>query len=154
MFSTRFWKSLTILEYGCPLKLIVGLWPHIGSGNGLLPDGTQPLPGARFTNVFSIAIQIRWKFRFTVTSILIQWSLQNFVHGTTTVLSSHVQKFVAIWWTATELWQGEVSIEFELRAKKTLVERASKPVSTGIHWRPISQDIPRQAIKLAWKLLF
>ena len=33
--------------------------------------------GARFTNGFSIAIRIRWKFRFTLTSILIQWSLQN-----------------------------------------------------------------------------
>ena len=33
--------------------------------------------GPRFTNVFSIAIQIRCKFRFTLTSILIQWSLLN-----------------------------------------------------------------------------
>ena len=72
---------------------------------------------ARFTNGFSIAIQIRWKFRFTLTSIMIQWSLQNFVHGTTAVLSWHVQKFVAIRWPTTELWQVEVSIEFELRAK-------------------------------------
>ena len=74
--------------------------------------------GPRFTNGFSIAIQIRWKFRFTLISILIKWSLQNFVHGTTAVLSWHVQKFVAIWWPAMELWQGEVSIEFELRVKK------------------------------------
>ena len=42
--------------------------------------------GSRFTNGFSIAIQIRWKFRFTITSILIQWLLQNFAHGTTAVL--------------------------------------------------------------------
>ena len=75
-------------------------------------------PGPRFTNGFSIAIQIRWKFRFILTSIPIQWSLQNFVHGTTAVLSWHVQKFVAIRWPATELWQGEVSIEFDMRAKK------------------------------------
>ena len=73
--------------------------------------------GPRFTNGFFIAIQIRWKFRFTLISILIQWSLQNFVHGTTAVLSWHVQKFVAIWWPTTELQQGEVSIEFKLRAK-------------------------------------
>ena len=33
------------------------------------------------------------------------------------MLSWHVQKFVAIWWPATELWQGKVYIEFELRAK-------------------------------------
>ena len=78
---------------------------------------TRKHAGPRFTNGFSIAIQIRWKFRFTLISILIQWSLQNFVHGTTAVLSWHVQKFVAIWWPATELQQGEISIEFELRAK-------------------------------------
>ena len=71
----------------------------------------------RFTNGFSIAIQIRWKFRFTLTSTLIPWSLQNFVHGTTAVLSWHVQKVVAIWWPATESWQGEFSIVFELPAK-------------------------------------
>ena len=32
--------------------------------------------GARITDGFSIAIQIRCKLRFTLTSILIQWSLQ------------------------------------------------------------------------------
>ena len=35
----------------------------------------------------------------------------------TAVLSWHVQKFVAIWWPVTELLQGAVSIEIELRAK-------------------------------------
>ena len=74
-------------------------------------------PEPRFTNGFSIAIQIRWKFRFTLIAILIQWSLQNFVHGTTAELSWHVQTFFAFWWPATELQQGEVSIEFELRVK-------------------------------------
>ena len=69
------------------------------------------------TNGFSIAFQIRWKFRFTLISSLIKWSLQNFEHGTTAVLSWHVQNFVAIWWPATELQQDEVSIEFALRAK-------------------------------------
>ena len=33
-------------------------------------------PGPRFTNGFSIAIQIRWKFRFTLTSTPLPWSLQ------------------------------------------------------------------------------
>ena len=73
--------------------------------------------GPRLTNGFSIAIQIRWKFCFTLTSTLIRWSLQNFVHGTTAVLSWHVQKCVAVWWLATELQQGEVSIEFALWIK-------------------------------------
>ena len=65
------------------------------------PNYSDSKSGARFTNGISIAIQIRWKFRFTPTSILIQWSLQNFVHGTTAELSWHVQKFLALWWTAT-----------------------------------------------------
>ena len=60
---------------------------------------------------------IRWKFRFTPPLILIQWPLQNFVHGMTAVLLWHVQTFVAIWRTGAELQQGEVSIEFELRSK-------------------------------------
>ena len=50
--------------------------------------------GPHSTNGFSIAIQIRWKFRFTLISIQIQWLLQNFVHGTTAVLSLHVQKLL------------------------------------------------------------
>ena len=44
-------------------------------------------PGPRFTKVFSIAIQIRWKFRFALTSILIQWLLQNFVHNSCAVVA-------------------------------------------------------------------
>ena len=44
-------------------------------------------PGPRFTKVFSIAIQIRWKFRFALTLILIQWLLQNFVHNSCAVVA-------------------------------------------------------------------
>ena len=51
------------------------------------------------------------------SNTVIQWSLQNFVHGTTAVLSWHVQKPVAIWWPVTELQQGEASTELELWAK-------------------------------------
>ena len=39
----------------------------------------------------------------------------------TAVLSWHVQKFIVIWWPATELWQGEVPIVFELLAKKLVI---------------------------------
>ena len=78
---------------------------------------TSQQPGPRFTNIFSIAVQIRWKFHFILTSILIQLSLQNYLHSTTAVLLWHVQIFVAIWWPAMELQQGTVSIKFELRAK-------------------------------------
>ena len=73
-------------------------------------------PGTHFTNGVSIAFQIRWKFCFILTSILTKWSLHNFVHDmTAVVLSWHVQKFVAIWWPATKLQQGEGFIEFEMQ---------------------------------------
>ena len=63
------------------------------------------LPGDRFTNGVSIGIQIRWIFfRFTLTSILTQRSLQNFVHDRTAV----------IWWPEMESQQGEISNEFEM----------------------------------------
>ena len=84
----------------------------------------NPSLGPVSLTVFPSQFKFDGNFRFTLTSILIQWSLQNLVHGTTTVLSWHVQKFVAIWWPATDLWQGEVSIQFELRANKPLVKRA------------------------------
>ena len=74
-------------------------------------------PGPVSLTVFPSQFKIRWQFRFTRISILIQWSPQNVVHGTTTVPSWHVQKFVAIWWPVTELQQGEISMEFELRVK-------------------------------------
>ena len=62
----------------------------------LMDEIGNPLsqPGPRFTNSFSIAIEIRWKFLLTLISILTQWSLQFFVHGKPAVLSWHVQKFV------------------------------------------------------------
>ena len=39
-------------------------------------------PGPRFINGSFIAFQIRWKFRFILTSILTKRSLHNFVHDT------------------------------------------------------------------------
>ena len=51
------------------------------------PGGQKP--------VLSLTLDlIQWKFRFTLTSILIQWLLQNFVNGTTAVLSWHVQNLL------------------------------------------------------------
>ena len=67
------------------------LWDLSRQRNQLPPLwGTGP----RFTNGFSIAIQIRGKFHFILISILIQLSLQIFVHGRTAVLSWHVQNLL------------------------------------------------------------
>ena len=74
-------------------------------------------PGAHFTNAFSVAIQLRRKLRFDLTSVLTKWSIHNFVHDKIALLSSHVQKFVAIWWSVIGLQQSKLSNQFELRAK-------------------------------------
>ena len=76
-------------------------------------------PGARFTNIFLPAIQIRWKLRLAITPLLAIRSQQSFAHATTAQLSCHVQKYVAI--TVLE-WRwdwNEISIEFELRWKNS-----------------------------------
>ena len=44
-----------------------------------------------------------------------KWSLQNSAHVMTAVLSSHVQKFVALWGLVIELLQYEVHTKFEFR---------------------------------------
>ena len=64
---------------------------------GLYWEIPQQGTGPRFTNVFFIAIQIRWKFRFTLISILTQWSLQNCVHGTTAMHRNYSKMFLRIW---------------------------------------------------------
>ena len=52
-------------------------WISIDISLKFVPKGqTNNIPGPRFTNGFSVAIKIRWKFRFTLISILIQWLLQ------------------------------------------------------------------------------
>ena len=63
--------------------------------------------------ISSVIIQIWWKSHFVFTKILMGWSLQNFAHAMTAVLSWHVQKFVVIWWSEMELQQDDVSIEFD-----------------------------------------
>ena len=69
---------------------------------------------ARFTNNFSIVIQIRWKIDLSVTSAWCSISL-NFAHATTAQLSCHVQNFIAITLLYRRWQQNEISIEFELR---------------------------------------
>ena len=78
---------------------------------------TTDRPGARFTNGFLPAIQIRWKLRLAIILLLAVRSQQIFAHATTAQLSCHVQNFVAI--AVLELrWEwNEISIEFKLRRK-------------------------------------
>ena len=73
--------------------------------------------GARFTNDFLLALQIRWKFCLVVIPLLAIRSQQFFAHVTTVQLSCHVQTFATI--TVLEsIWErNEISNEFELRCK-------------------------------------
>ena len=90
----HWWPIINRMSHGSETSQ----WVQSTMSNQPVNCGTGP----RFTNGFSIAIQIRWKFRFALISIVIQWWQQNFVHGTTAVLSWHVQRFVAIWWPTKE----------------------------------------------------
>ena len=74
-------------------------------------------PGARFTNDFSPAIQIRWKIRLAVIPLLAIRSQQIFAHATTAQLSCHVQNFVAITVLESRWEWNEISIDLELRWK-------------------------------------
>ena len=38
------------LEMSCSGLVVTSIWVNIGSGNGLLPDGTKPLPEPVLTN--------------------------------------------------------------------------------------------------------
>ena len=58
--------------------------------------GNREQPGARFTNDFLPAIQIRWKLRLAVIPLLAIRSQQIFAHATTAQLPCHVQNLVAI----------------------------------------------------------
>ena len=138
--SYQRWIGMSLCDWGSFTGPAVVCW----TANSKV---MQLSPGFCFTNDFSIGMQIRWKFRFTLALILIQWSVQNFAHGTTALLSLHVQKFIAIWWSAAELQRGEVSIEFELWAKNhywdgpllNLVHRGWKQVSPI---QSLSQAVP------------
>ena len=74
------------------------------------------LPTTVWLTVFPSQFKFDGNF-VSLSSRFLYSALQKFVHGTTAVLSWHVQKFGAVWSPATELQLGEVSIEFELWAK-------------------------------------
>ena len=71
---------------------------------------------------FSLVIQIWWRICFALIQIVSNWSLQNFAHATTAVLSWHVQKFVADG-QEIEPKQSKLPAQFELSVK-SLVKKA------------------------------
>ena len=54
-------------------------------------------PETHCNNDFSTIIQIRWKFFVVDIQILMQWSLQNYAHGTTAMLLNSVMCEILKW---------------------------------------------------------
>ena len=73
--------------------------------------------------IFYITIQMWWKFHFALFQVLMEWSLQNFAHGTTAV-----QNFMAIWSPEIELQVNEISVDIELWWKNRLWNGSLGPV--------------------------
>ena len=86
---------------------------------------TMSVQGPISPTVFSIAIQTRWTFRYTLTPILTWWLLQNFAHGSTAQLWWHVQnnccKMMARWRNTTT----QSSPQNWVVGKKSLVKQAA-----------------------------
>ena len=76
---------------------------HIGANQVAISYWCLKGSGAHFNKDFHILIEIRWKFYIDLIHILMWWSLQNFAHDTTTLLSCHVQKFAVEWVQELEL---------------------------------------------------
>ena len=98
--------------------------PHVllhmdGLGAYHLQNSTsfQNAKGPISRTIFSIIIQIQWKFHFVLNAVVLKLSLWNVVHGTTAMLLQHVHNFVAIWYHTLDLHKNPFSIEFESRWK-------------------------------------
>ena len=85
-----------------------------------LPGGDKRKGDLRLLSrtFFCIVIQIRWKIWFTVILFLAMILLRNFAHGTTALLSCHVQNCLVISVAKFTWEQNVISFEFELRMKK------------------------------------
>ena len=70
---------------------------HISLAHCEYESGTHSKTWGSFHEQFSIVLHILCKFHSALIQIVVEWPLWNFVHGMTTMLSWHVQNFVAIW---------------------------------------------------------
>ena len=97
-FPPGLWKEELVLmvSVNVKMKLSSKFYIHIWEYACLYALGISMRPGARFTNDFLPAIQIRWKLPLAVIPLLAIRSQQIFAHATTAQLSCHVQNFVAI----------------------------------------------------------
>ena len=119
-FQIPMWSHITITK----MKMLWNVYFRWTVFLYLPPDVThtccQVVSWSDFTNNFSIIIQIPSKFH----AALVKWSLWNFAHDMTAVLSWHVQNFIAIWHLTIELHWNQLSIEFEFWRKNLSVKWA------------------------------
>ena len=74
-------------------------WKKNGPFKKMLPCCS----GSHLTNDFSIVIQFRWEFHSALIQFTVKMIVKN-AHGSTAVLSCHLQNFVAIWYRTTAQW--------------------------------------------------
>ena len=98
---------------------------HVTWQVGFHGDSSQLGLRPHLANDFSITIQTSF---FQIPT---KWSLQNFAHAMTVVLSWHVQNFVVIWWPRMELQQNEISPEMHCDGTIVKWDR----LQTLLHWQ-------------------
>ena len=109
-------REVRLLMLGLDAAGKISFQDFISLSRPLSPCNFEP-PGARFTNGFLSAIQIRWKRRLAVIPLRAIRSRQFFAHATTAQLSCHKQNFVAITLLDSRWECNEISIKFEMRWK-------------------------------------
>ena len=99
------WSCVTSLRHQMTLKPIIenDLFKHYNIQQHQYWKTPYMLSPAYYMNDFSSVIQIRRKFYATPIQVSLQWSLWNYAHGTTAVLSWYVQNFVALWYHTIEM---------------------------------------------------
>ena len=94
------------------------LWPE-----ALLQSNQGPISRTIFRSQFKFD-----EIGFSVTPLYGIISLQNFARATTAQLSCHMQNFISMTSLQLEWEQKQISIEFELRLKKSFVKWAPRVV--------------------------
>ena len=101
---------------------------------------------AHFTNNFSTAIQIPWKFHFALMQISMNWLLENFAHYMAAVLWCHVKKIVAIWVPYIEWQPNKISIKIWSQIGKSLVKWVSA-------WCVVWKGSCEKLVSLRWQAI-
>ena len=91
------------VKLGCRFTETMNKWVSHAPDTGAQLHDQGPISWI----IFSIAIEIRWKFHSALIQFVVRRSLWNFAHGMTAVLSCHVQNFVVIWCPTLDLYYNQ-----------------------------------------------